>query len=979
MHHRLPALCCALLCTIALALSVGTTATCQFFKVDYGGSSSGRSSTSSSTSSTSRTSRTGSTNSQHSPHDNYDNLPIQEESHLIISSSVLDRHYSEYGNYNYEYNDPFTTRTTPSTTQSRNHKSKNKNSSSYTYSDTHDIGLFCSSSVYAQSARDDIMWQTARGFQIASLLFVTFCTLAAWSSSIFKPTLTNWKFLSIISISSAGVEMPVFLFWACRVCQMGSSDGNGGGSQISCVVGKGFFMLLWSIILLCSVTVVTQLFNYPEYMYVLDEWRVNKSKENKEERRNFLTMLEERDDYVDRRRRRNHHGGIGFNDEDNDIDGNDGNDGNKNHDFHDGRECNEQLLEEGQVRRHDVLNTKDNIQNYERRRNQDLIFNEDDYVDEEEANVVEEIQRQSPHTKIRDSLKSLFVFGKHDNMKHEIFQEDSDYQSQSDAHYQNGTDGNNGKGNDVNCKEKQAMCNGSRTIDMRMIETKSDSSRLMIRGIGSNGKKIDDDRQSAHSFDLNLDDYDISHEMEDDDDDYDAIYDRLTRSSSLSPTSQMCQEEIREEQNKRYPDQLSPTNSCRDTNLESNDMNQNEDDKEDQGVIIFPAQFSPSNRAAAAQSPSGTRGRHSKRAITYPIQLLQNQVSPENVLYPIQQLRNEDSPKNENNDIISSIHTDEPEPEHDISIDDVHGRGPENGENVVLVPTGESQNVIIIDKEKQAISLSEYFRKAIQAGTSAAENSNNHEEEEPEPVYYSSSDSETSSISTTSQVSIDSLNLLLDGKQEGSYSDGDLPQTSQYLKKKLRRLRRKAERKKSKKKALKASRSVCSRISLMEMTIDEETDLDLELAEMSDDNETCQDSNYYNPLSRTEAETYLKSSPPAMDTPDAKKILNIVSPCSVAGNIFKDDDHDQNSTCREKIRKCMIPREIPMFSPSYSYDDENLSETESVSKSARMARRKRIKTQTQSKKLRLAKMKLTSIVRVNDSVENSYGSDEASC
>ena len=189
IHHRLPAICCALLCTGAMILSINSATTCQFLKIKYD-------------------------NTPHSPLENFDNVPI-------IEKPIFDPRYHH-----------------------RSNNQENDNDNRNTYSETHDIGLFCNSVQY----EPDLMWKVSRGFTFASLAIVTICTITSWMiTSFFKASTTSWKLLSILTLSAAGIETPIFLFFTTKTCQPQQQQQINGGE---CAAGEGFFMLLWSIILL---------------------------------------------------------------------------------------------------------------------------------------------------------------------------------------------------------------------------------------------------------------------------------------------------------------------------------------------------------------------------------------------------------------------------------------------------------------------------------------------------------------------------------------------------------------------------------------------------------------------------------------------------------------------------------------------------------------------------------------------------------
>eukprot|EP00979_Chaetoceros_neogracilis_P014321 scaffold4567_cov276-Chaetoceros_neogracile.AAC.4 len=128
----------------------------------------------------------------------------------------------------------------------------------------HNVGIFCESSYFNREG--DLMWNLSRYFLIAAFVMHGISFLYAWGLSTFvKPTFKNWKILSVASIVTAGVQIPSFLFYTIKPCQIDNAQ---------CSAGAGFFMLLWSIIIMTSLTVLTQCFNYPLWRHDMERWKI---------------------------------------------------------------------------------------------------------------------------------------------------------------------------------------------------------------------------------------------------------------------------------------------------------------------------------------------------------------------------------------------------------------------------------------------------------------------------------------------------------------------------------------------------------------------------------------------------------------------------------------------------------------------------------------------------------------------------------
>ena len=127
----------------------------------------------------------------------------------------------------------------------------------------YNIGLYCPS--YYETD-DDLMWKLARGFVIASgVLMLLTLSLSVGLSTCVDPSCENWKALTIIAISTAGLEIPIFLLYNIKPCKEES---------IECSAGSGFFLQLYSVIVIASLTIVTLCFNYPEWRDQIEGWKI---------------------------------------------------------------------------------------------------------------------------------------------------------------------------------------------------------------------------------------------------------------------------------------------------------------------------------------------------------------------------------------------------------------------------------------------------------------------------------------------------------------------------------------------------------------------------------------------------------------------------------------------------------------------------------------------------------------------------------
>lgn len=130
--------------------------------------------------------------------------------------------------------------------------------------DKYRIGILCPSQYFNREG--DLMWTLSRYFIIISIVLSGIAIVYSWGlSTCFKPTYTNWKILSVVSILAAGAQIPAFLLFASEPCQMNNAQ---------CSSSVGFFMLLWSIVLLAVITLVTQCLDFPKWREDMERWKV---------------------------------------------------------------------------------------------------------------------------------------------------------------------------------------------------------------------------------------------------------------------------------------------------------------------------------------------------------------------------------------------------------------------------------------------------------------------------------------------------------------------------------------------------------------------------------------------------------------------------------------------------------------------------------------------------------------------------------
>lgn len=606
-------------------------------------------------------------------------------------------------------------------------------------SDNHDIGLFCDSESFPN--KDDSMWNISRAFLIGSYVLLGLGTLLAWGlSTIIRPTPKNWQALSVLSILTACIETPVFLFATIEPCQ--SYEGQ------TCNVGKGFFMHLWSVITLIFLTVFTQVHDCPQWWDVSMEWKIDKKREQ---------------------------------------------------------------FGEGE---YDSL-PYDNLDN-----GPSLWSSKTD--GEYKRNI-----RRNFFISRWFAFTTFIRFGT--NIKHTAITEEEMEENDEE----------------IGC----SSCDSNERINalspLAVISNSHDIERLMLQ-MTPDGKEVGDDRQSQYSFDLNIDEHmdsptqSSSHLLP-----MKGSDDALTKSLDFSnipiqerrDTDESCPQQFSHSM-PESSDQLDlshrqevATNTenaesfySAHGNLSDNDNATGLEEKEEESRIDleyqhFPVQdlgekfkntaiqFSPARRAAIGEPVK----RHENLALSESLKIGSKPPC----------LPKQDEKRNEVPTEVDQI------PQ------ELNGQAKLGGstEDTPSLNVVECIDIPEEDKEDSPQIITQVLREyrsplelAVLTGLNEAAKSNTSCDDEPEPIYYSSDDqSLSSSLSNSSDSSAN-----LGNRQEidlPSWSDSDIIQLETNSKCDKNKSHRSHKRRKRRRKS---SRSICSKVSLLSMTIDEETDLDIE-------------------------------------------------------------------------------------------------------------------------------------------------------
>ena len=115
----------------------------------------------------------------------------------------------------------------------------------------------------------DSLWNMSFYFWIAASVVGGFGVTLSWALTTFLgPTDWNWKILSFLSGVSAIIQAPVFLLFESKPCV-----------ENDCTVSTGCVMLMISTIFWVTLTLLTQCQDPPMWANELNNWRVQKERE----------------------------------------------------------------------------------------------------------------------------------------------------------------------------------------------------------------------------------------------------------------------------------------------------------------------------------------------------------------------------------------------------------------------------------------------------------------------------------------------------------------------------------------------------------------------------------------------------------------------------------------------------------------------------------------------------------------------------
>ena len=143
----------------------------------------------------------------------------------------------------------------------------------------HSIGVYCYSELYDI----DAMWKVSRIF--LGLSYTTgFATIfIGWAISFaVPPNGRNWKCLSLISASTAVLQIPVFLLFDSNPCTIDTNH--------TCQIRLGSFLLVCSSVLYVAITILTEWFDPPRWAFEANAWKVEHNRDRSSKFNNFLSM-----------------------------------------------------------------------------------------------------------------------------------------------------------------------------------------------------------------------------------------------------------------------------------------------------------------------------------------------------------------------------------------------------------------------------------------------------------------------------------------------------------------------------------------------------------------------------------------------------------------------------------------------------------------------------------------------------------------
>jgi hypothetical protein len=128
-----------------------------------------------------------------------------------------------------------------------------------------EIGVLCDNGFYAREG--DGMWELSRIFLIVGLILGSLTTALAWAVTTFlPPTPVNWKIISMLSSLTAVLQVPIFLLLEAEPCTKFKI-------RQECTLSIGSYFLIASTVFWVAVTLSTQCMDPPLWAIELAAWK----------------------------------------------------------------------------------------------------------------------------------------------------------------------------------------------------------------------------------------------------------------------------------------------------------------------------------------------------------------------------------------------------------------------------------------------------------------------------------------------------------------------------------------------------------------------------------------------------------------------------------------------------------------------------------------------------------------------------------
>ena len=135
------------------------------------------------------------------------------------------------------------------------------------------LGVLCDKGYYDREG--DQMWELSRIFLIIAIVLGSISTALAWAVTTFlPPTVYNWKLLSTLSSLTAVVQVPIFLLFESHACAHFVS-------RQYCTLDYASYLLIGSTICWVSVVFLTQCMDPPLWAIELSAWKVQKRRSSR--------------------------------------------------------------------------------------------------------------------------------------------------------------------------------------------------------------------------------------------------------------------------------------------------------------------------------------------------------------------------------------------------------------------------------------------------------------------------------------------------------------------------------------------------------------------------------------------------------------------------------------------------------------------------------------------------------------------------